>query len=65
MVASCHCNDGLVSKVGLGHLALTNAVDQFQRADGGNQLNVLSGPRSDMALNFRMDSVELLNQVCA
>ena len=49
----------------LGHLALTNAVDQFQRADGGNQLNVLSGLRSDMALNFRMDSVELLNQVCA
>lgn len=65
MVASCHCNDGLVSKVELGHLALTNAVDQFQRADGGNQLNVLSGLRSDMALNFRMDSVELLNQVCA
>lgn len=65
MVASCHCNDGLVSKVGLRHLALTNAVDQFQRADGGNQLNVLSGLRSDMALNFRMDSVELLNQVCA
>lgn len=65
MVASCHCNDGLVSKVGLGLSALTNAVDQFQRADGGNQLNVLSGLRSDMALNFRMDSVELLNQVCA
>lgn len=65
MVASCYCNDGLVSKVGLGLLALTNAVDQFQRADGGNQLNVLSGLRSDMALNFRMDSVELLNQVCA
>merc|ERR1712168_1106937 len=40
-----------------------NAVDQFQRADGGNQLNVLSGLRSDMALNFRMDSVELLNQI--
>lgn len=65
MVASCHCNDGLVSKVGLGLLDFTNAVDQFQRADGGNQLNVLSGLRSDMALNFRMDSVELLNQVCA